>query len=57
MVIAALADLVVSSTEVAVSVTADVEGTFAGGVYVVEFPLAVPEGTTLPQVGEQGVPP
>ena len=54
-VMAALADLVVSATEVAFSVTAALAGTALGAVYVVKAPLAVVAGLTVPHAGEQAV--
>lgn len=55
-VIAAPADLLLSSTEVAVSVTPAGVGTLAGAVYVVGVPFSVFAGETVPQVGEHAVP-
>lgn len=52
---AALADLVVSATEVAFSITAALAGTVLGAVYVVAAPLAVVAGLTVPHAGEQAV--
>jgi len=54
-VIVALADFVVSVTEVAVTVTIAGVGTAAGAVYVVGAPLAVLAGLNVPHV-EHGVP-
>ena len=54
-VIVALADLVVSVTEVAVTVTVAGVGTAAGAVYVVGVPFAVLAALKVPHV-EHGVP-
>jgi hypothetical protein len=56
-VIAAEADFVVSATEVAVIVTPAGAGTPEGAVYVTAVPLGVLAGETVPQAGEQFVPP
>lgn len=50
------ANLVVSDTEVAVSVTAGFAGTVGGAVYVVNTPLAVLVGETVPHPGEHATP-
>jgi len=57
IVIADGADLVASATEVALSFTATFAGTVGGGVYVVDAPLAVLVGATVPHAGEHGAPP
>ena len=56
MVIAAVADRVVSDTEVAMSVTETFAGTVGGGVYVTDDPLGVFDGVTDPHAGVHGVP-
>jgi hypothetical protein len=56
-VIAAVAVLVPSVTDVAVSVTDRLAGIFAGAVKLVAPPLAVVESDSDPQLGEQAVPP
>jgi hypothetical protein len=56
ILIVVILDLVVSVADVAVSVTVGLASAAAGPVYVVGLPLAVLEGATLPQLGEQAVP-
>jgi hypothetical protein len=51
------ADLVMSATEVAVTVTVAFAGTVDGGVYVVGASLAVLVGATVPHAGEHAEPP
>src|SRR5215469_15435844 len=55
-VIAAVADLLLSATEVAFRVTDALAGNAAGAVNVVAVPLAVVAGLTVPHPGEQFVP-
>jgi hypothetical protein len=55
-VTAALAVLVVFVTEVEAIVTAELASTLEGAVQVVGLPLAVVEGTVVPQPGEHAVP-
>ena len=51
-----LADFVVSSTDVAFTVTKGKAAAVAGAVYVAGAPLAVLVGAILPQLGEQTTP-
>jgi hypothetical protein len=57
MFIVADDDFVESVTEVAVRITVGFPGTASGPVYVVESPLAVSVGVTVPHPGEHAVPP
>src|SRR5437667_444506 len=52
----AVAEAVVSATEVATMVTSAFTGTLPGAVYVAAVPLGVVAGAMVPQPGEQDVP-
>jgi len=56
-VIVALAVLVVSVTDVALIVTVGLDGTLAGGSYVVAVPLAVVDTENAPHPDAQTIPP
>ena len=56
MAAVAVAETVVSATEVATMVTSAFTGTLPGAVYVAAVPLGVVAGAMVPQPGEQDVP-